>query len=111
MPEDYEQLAKLGVDVKGKIVIARYGQQLARHQAEGRLRARRGRLHHLFGSARRRLLPGRRRIPTGPYRPEQGVQRGSVMDMPIYPGDPLTPGMGVRAGRRAGSIAATRRRS
>ena len=34
-------------------------------------------------------------IPTGPYRPEQGVQRGSVMDMPIYPGDPLTPGWAV----------------
>ena len=60
MPEDYEQLAKLGVDVKGKIVDRALRRQLARHQAEGRLRARRGRLHHLFGSARGRLLPGRR---------------------------------------------------
>ena len=59
-PEDYEQLAKLGVDVKGKIVDRALRPELARHQAEGRLRARRGRLHHLFGSARGRLLPGRR---------------------------------------------------
>ena len=53
-----------GIDVKGKIVIARYGGSLARHQAEGRGRARRGRLPHLLRSARRRLLPGRR-LPEG----------------------------------------------
>ena len=31
--------------------------------------------------------------PKGPFRPEFGAQRGSVEDMPIYPGDPLTPGI------------------
>src|SRR5205823_5132232 len=34
-------------------------------------------------------------FPTGPYRPPDGVQRGSVADMPFYPGDPLTPGVGA----------------
>ncbi|HKP84524.1 MAG TPA: transferrin receptor-like dimerization domain-containing protein, partial [Blastocatellia bacterium] len=38
--------------------------------------------------------------PVGPYRPEQGAQRGSVMDMPIHPGDPLTPGIGAVKGAR-----------
>ena len=33
--------------------------------------------------------------PNGPFRPKDGVQRGSVMDMPVYPGDPLTPGVGA----------------
>ena len=37
-------------------------------------------------------------IPTAPYRPELGAQRGSVMDMPIHPGDPLTPGVAAEPG-------------
>src|SRR2546429_7359795 len=40
-------------------------------------------------------------FPQGPWRPQDGVQRGSVMDMPLYPGDPLTPGVGAtRAAKR-----------
>ena len=84
--------------VKGKIVLARYGARLARHQAEGRLRARRHRLPHLLRSARTMATSRATCIPTGPYRPEHGVQRGSVMDMPVHPGDPLTPGWGSEAG-------------
>jgi N-acetylated-alpha-linked acidic dipeptidase len=38
--------------------------------------------------------------PKGGYRPAQGVQRGSVADMPLYSGDPLTPGVGAVAGAR-----------
>src|SRR5262249_56189140 len=34
-------------------------------------------------------------FPAGPWRPKDGVQRGSVADMPFYPGDPLTPGVGA----------------
>ena len=52
IPADYEQLARMGISVSGAIVIARYGAVLARHQAEGRGRAWRGGLHHLFRSAR-----------------------------------------------------------
>src|SRR5262249_56736044 len=36
--------------------------------------------------------------PDGPYRPELGAQRGSVMDMPIHPGDPLPPGVAADPG-------------
>ena len=72
-PDDYKALARLGVDVKGKIVIARYGADLARAEGEARRRARRGRLHHLFRPRRRRLRPGRRlsegRLAAGRRRP------------------------------------------
>ena len=63
--------------------------------------ARRGRLPDLLGSARRRVRDGRG-VSAGPdAQPSDGVQRGSVMDMPTHPGDPLTPGIGVGAGRQA----------
>ena len=58
--EDYEQLDRLGVSVKGAIVIARYGSRLARHQAQSRGRTWSDRLHHLLRSQRRRLLLRRR---------------------------------------------------
>ena len=74
-------------------------QLLAGNQAEGRGRARRSRVPDLFGSARRRVRT-RRMFPAGPMRPPDGVQRGSVMDMPVYPGDPLTPGMGAVPGAK-----------
>ena len=84
--------------------------ELARHQAEGRVRST---ARSAASSTPIRATTGTSRatcIRDGPYRPEQGVQRGSVMDMPIYPGDPLTPGMGVGAGRAASWIARRRRR-
>ncbi|MGH9411639.1 MAG: transferrin receptor-like dimerization domain-containing protein [Vicinamibacterales bacterium] len=90
-PADYEQLAKLGVDVKGKIVIARYGESWRgikpkvayEHGAIGCI------IYsdpHEDGYFQGDTYPG------GAYRPEHGVQRGSIMDMPVYPGDPLSPG-------------------
>ena len=68
---------------------------LARHQAQGGRRARRHRLHHLLRPARGRLRA--RATPTrrAAGGPTQGAQRGSVADMPLYPGDPLTPGVGA----------------
>ena len=92
IPADYEELDRLGISVKGAIVIARYGGSLARHQAQGRGGARRGGLPDLFRPARRRLLAGRRLSRRARCAPRDGAQRGSVMDMPVYPGDPLTPG-------------------
>ena len=59
IPADYETLDKLGHQRQGQDRAGALRRQLARHQAEGRGRARRDRLHHLFGSARGRLLPGR----------------------------------------------------
>ncbi len=94
VPADYEQLERLGISVKGAIVIARYGQSwrgikpkvAAEHGAVGCI------IYSDPGD------DGYREgdvFPQGPFRPKDGVQRGSVMDMPTYPGDPLTPGVGA----------------
>ena len=93
--DDYKELERLGVSVKGAIVIARYGADLARHQAQAGRRARRRGLHHLFRPARRRLCTRRNVSRLVRSVRADGVQRGSVMDMPVYPGDPLTPGVGA----------------
>lgn len=91
LPEDYETLAKLGVDVKGKIVLARYGRSW--RGIKPKLAQENGAVGCLIYSDPRDdgFFVGDV-YPTGPMRPAQGVQRGSVMDMPVYPGDPLTPG-------------------
>lgn len=98
-PEDYEQLAKLGVDVKGRVVIARYGRSW--RGIKPKVAAEHGAIGCLIYSDPRDdgFFPGDV-YPLGPYRPEQGVQRGSVMDMPVHPGDPLTPGWGSERGGR-----------
>lgn len=90
-PADYDQLAKLGIDVKGKIVIARYGQSW--RGIKPKVAYEHGAIGCIIYSDPRDdgYLQGDT-YPTGAYRPEQGVQRGSVMDMPVYPGDPLSPG-------------------
>jgi N-acetylated-alpha-linked acidic dipeptidase len=94
IPEDYDQLERLGVSVKGAIVIARYG-----HSWRGikpKVAAEHGALGCLIYSDP--LEDGYAQgetFPNGPYRPKDGVQRGSVADDPIYPGDPLTPGVGA----------------
>jgi N-acetylated-alpha-linked acidic dipeptidase len=96
MPDDYKELARRGIDVRGKIVITRYGggwrglkPKLAQqHGAVGCL------IYsdpHDDGYARGDVYP------QGGWRPAQGVQRGSVADMQVYPGDPLTPGTGSTA--------------
>ena len=109
MPADYEKLKELGVDVKGKIVIARYGagwrgikpKVAHEHGAIGCL---------IYSDPRDDGYYAGDVYPGGPYRPEFGAQRGSVMDMPVHAGDPLTPGWGSEpaAGRTASR---TRRRS
>ncbi len=94
IPEDYEQLARLGVSVKGAIVIAKYGRSwrgikpkvAAEHGAVGCL---------IYSDPNEDGFKQGETFPNGPWRPEQGVQRGSVADDPIYPGDPLTPGVGA----------------
>src|SRR5215472_3299949 len=94
VPADYEELAKLGVDVKGKIVIARYGASWRgikpkvayEHGAIGCI---------IYSDPRDDGYFQGDVYPKGPWRNENGAQRGSVMDMPIHPGDPLTPGVGA----------------
>lgn len=89
-PEDYAALDAMGVSLKGKIVIARYGH--CWRGIKAKLAQERGALGCLIYSDPADDGYGKgATYPEGPYRPPQGVQRGSVMDMPIYPGDPTTP--------------------
>ncbi len=90
-PEDYEALEAAGVSVKGAIAIVRYGGSFrgtkpkiaAEHGAVGCLIYSDPRDDGYFADAV---------FPDGPMRNKDGVQRGSVEDLPQYPGDPLTPG-------------------
>jgi N-acetylated-alpha-linked acidic dipeptidase len=94
LPQDYDKLAEIGVDVKGKIVIAKYG-----HSWRG-IKPKVAQEHGAVGCIiySDPMDDGYFQgdvYPKGAYKNEYGVQRGSVMDMPIYPGDPLTPGVGA----------------
>jgi len=95
MPEDYERLDRLGVSVKGAIVITRYGggwrgikpKVAAEHGAVGCL---------IYSDPRDDGYFDGEVFPKGPMRPPDGVQRGSVMDFAsTQSGDPLTPGVGA----------------
>jgi N-acetylated-alpha-linked acidic dipeptidase len=96
IPRDYDELAQRGIDVKGKIVIARYGgswrgikpKVAAEHGAVGCL---------IYSDPRNDGYYQGDVYPKGAWRNEQGAQRGSVADMPLFPGDPLTPGVGATA--------------
>ena len=98
-PEDYRVLDSLGISVRGKIVIARYGQSwrgikpkvAAEHGAIGCI---------IYSDPKEDGYFVGDVYPSGSMRPGTGVQRGSVMDMPVYPGDPLSPGWGSVAGGR-----------
>jgi len=99
VPADYEVLDRLGVSVKGKIVLARYGGSW--RGIKPKVAWERGAIGCLIHSDPRDDGYFQGDVyPVGPYRPEFGVQRGSVMDMPVHPGDPLTPGWGAEAGAR-----------
>jgi N-acetylated-alpha-linked acidic dipeptidase len=94
LPEDYHVLDKMGIDVKGKIVIAKYG-----HSWRG-IKPKVAQEHGAIGCiiysdpADDGYFQGDV-YPKGAFRNEYGVQRGSVIDMSFYPGDPLTPGIGA----------------
>lgn len=94
VPADYEELEKRGIDVKGKIVIARYGGSW--RGIKPKVAAERGAIGCLIYSDPRNDGYFQGDVyPKGAYRNENGVQRGSVMDMPLHPGDPLTKGIGA----------------
>lgn len=96
-PADYEELARMGVSVKGAIVIVRYGQTW--RGIKPKLAAEHGAVGCIIYSDPKDDGYVRGEIyPEGPMRPPDGVQRGSVMDMPVYPGDPQTPGVGAKPG-------------
>lgn len=93
MPADYDALERLGVSVKGKIVVARYGAgwrglkpKLAQeHGAVGAI---------IYSDPKDDGYAIDDVYPQGAARPPQGFQRGSVADMTTFPGDPTTPGYG-----------------
>jgi len=99
IPEDYELLERHGVDVTGKIVIAKYGRSW--RGIKPKLAAEKGAIGALIYSdpADDGYAAGDV-YPAGPFKNESGVQRGSVMDMPLYPGDVLTPGKPAIKGTR-----------
>jgi N-acetylated-alpha-linked acidic dipeptidase len=98
-PEDYEVLDRMGVSVKGAIVIARYGASW--RGIKPKVAAEHGAVGCIIYSdpAQDGYVQGDT-YPAGPMRPPEGVQRGSVMDMPVYPGDPQTPGVGAVEGAK-----------
>ena len=94
MPDDYKDLARRGIDVKGKIVIARYG--AGWRGLKPKLAQEHGAVGCIIYSDPQNDGYGAGDVyPKGGWRPAEGVQRGSVADMPLYPGDPLTPGVGA----------------
>jgi N-acetylated-alpha-linked acidic dipeptidase len=94
VPADYERLERMGISVRGAVVIARYfgswrgikPKVAAEHGAVGCI---------IYSDPKDDGYVQGDVYPAGPWRPRAGVQRGSVMDMPLYPGDPLTPGVGA----------------
>jgi N-acetylated-alpha-linked acidic dipeptidase len=96
LPEDYETLAKYGIDVKGKIVIAKYGRSwrgikpkvAQEHGAIGCL---------IYSDPMDDGYGAGDEYPIGSFKNDQTVQRGSIMDMVIYPGDPTTPNIASTA--------------
>ena len=99
IPADYDELEERGIDVKGKIVIVRYGgswrgikpKVAAEHGAMGCI---------IYSDPRNDGFFQGDVYPKGAWRNENGVQRGSVMDMPLHPGDPLTKGIGATKGAK-----------
>ena len=99
MDEDYKELVRRGIDVKGKIVIVRYGGGW--RGLKPKLAQEHGALGCLIYSDPRDDGYGQGDVyPQGGWRPAGGVQRGSVADMPLYAGDPLTPGVGATKGAK-----------
>ena len=91
LPEDYEYLERIGIDVKGKIVLARYGRSwrgikpkvAQEHGAIGCI---------IYSDPQEDGYHQGDVYPKGPFKNQFGAQRGAVIDLPVAPGDPTTPG-------------------
>ncbi|HUI61856.1 MAG TPA: transferrin receptor-like dimerization domain-containing protein [Steroidobacteraceae bacterium] len=107
MPDDYKDLARRHIDVKGRIVIARYGAgwrglkpKLAyEHGAIGCI---------IYSDPQNDGYAQGDVYPKGGWRPAEGLQRGSVQDMTLYSGDPLTPGVGATKNAKRLTLAQAR---
>lgn len=104
LPADYDTLKANGIDVQGKIVIVRYG---------GSFRGVKPRVAYEHGAVGCIIYSDPRddgyfqgdSFPKGPFRPADGVQRGSVLDLGVQPGDPLSPGWASEPGSKRLSVA------
>lgn len=103
IPSDYEELEKLGIDVKGKIVIAKYGNSWRgikpkvayEHGAIGCI---------IYSDPKEDGFFQGEVYPKGPFKNDAGAQRGSVVDLPLAPGDPLTNGFVASAENKRLSV-------
>ena len=94
VPDDYDELDRRGISVEGKIVLARYGGSW--RGIKPKVAAERGAIGCiLYSDPRDDGYFHGAVYPAGPFKNEFGAQRGSVADMPLFPGDPLTPGVGA----------------
>jgi N-acetylated-alpha-linked acidic dipeptidase len=104
IPADYEELQRMGISVSGAIVIAKYGGSW--RGIKPKVAAEHGALACIvYSDPKDDGYFGGDVFPEGPQRPADGAQRGSVMDMPLYPGDPLTPGIGAVPGAKRLALA------
>jgi N-acetylated-alpha-linked acidic dipeptidase len=107
MPDDYKELERQGISVKGRIVLTRYG---------GGWRGLKPKLAYEHGAVGCLIYSDPRddgyalgdAYPKGGYRPPDAVQRGSVQDLTLYSGDPLTPGVGASPGAKRLALADAR---
>ncbi|MCS5580437.1 MAG: M28 family peptidase [Gammaproteobacteria bacterium] len=98
-PADYEILERYGISVAGKIAISKYGGSW--RGIKPKLAGEKGAIATIIYSDPGDDGYGPGDVyPEGPFKNDSGVQRGSVMDMPTYPGDVLTPGIGATADAR-----------
>lgn len=94
LPEDYEVLERFGIDVKGRIVIVRYGESW--RGIKPKLAYEKGAIGCLiFNDPGDDGFTKGAAYPDGAFKHDSAVQRGSVLDLPVRPGDPLTPGRGA----------------
>ncbi|MXX75705.1 MAG: M28 family peptidase [Holophagales bacterium] len=94
VPEDYEVLERLGIDVRGKIVIVRYGGSW--RGIKPKVAYERGAIGCLiFNDPGDDGYSQGAGYPDGSFKHSTAVQRGSVLDLPLRPGDPLTPMRGA----------------
>jgi N-acetylated-alpha-linked acidic dipeptidase len=99
MPDDYQELQRQNISVKGRIAIARYGGGW--RGLKPKLAYEHGAIGCLIYSDPRDDGYGAGDVyPRGGYRPRDAVQRGSVQDLTLYSGDPLTPGVGATPGAK-----------
>lgn len=99
LPEDYDYLEQAGIDVKGKIVIARYGRSW--RGIKPKVAQERGAIGCiLYSDPQEDGYVQGDVYPKGPFKNSWGAQRGAVIDLPVAPGDPLTPGYGATADAR-----------